>query len=218
MGPRVSVPAMTDPPLRAMVVSTDPLFRDAATVCLRSEGWLVPACESDGLRALSLLTREPIDAILLIGETQRISSSALRREVGRRWDDIVVVTVPDLGRDGPRDAAVDQESDDVLAALISHRERGSPDEMTDPATPRLASLTPRERTILQRLGRGMTPVDIADELGLSRHTVRSHLANLHRKLDVHRRVELVRLAAVAGLVTNESADDEAPPSLHGDRR
>jgi DNA-binding CsgD family transcriptional regulator len=200
-----------------MVVSTDPLFREAAAVCLRAEGWLVPASESDGLRALSLLTREPIDAILLIGETQRISSSALRREVDRRWDDIVVVTVPALVPDGSPGAAVDQESDDVLDAMISQAESRTADEVADPATPRLASLTPRERTILQRLGQGLTPVEIADQLGLSRHTVRSHLANLHRKLDVHRRVELVRLAAVAGLITNEVADDEPPPSIHGDR-
>jgi DNA-binding CsgD family transcriptional regulator len=219
MGTRVIGPIVPDPPRRAMVVSTDPLFRDAAAVCLRSEGWLVPACESDGLRALSRLTREPIDAILLIGEMQRISSTALRREVDRRWDDIVVVAVPDIDGGVPREASVDREPDRVLAALTSHGEDGLTLDVADPATPRLASLTPRERTILQRLGRGKTPVEIADELGLSRHTVRSHLANLHRKLDVHRRVELVRLAAVTGLVTDEIVEDGDPStSLHGERR
>jgi hypothetical protein len=40
------------------------------------------------------------------------------------------------------------------------------------------------------------------------------MANLHHKLDVHRRVELVRLAAVAGLVSEEA--DHGRPGTASD--
>jgi DNA-binding CsgD family transcriptional regulator len=190
---------------QAMVVSGDPLFRDAAAAHLRSHGWLVPTCESDGMRALSLLTRQPIDAILIIGEVARIGGAALKTEVGRRWPEIVVVTLPNGYPSGENDVALEADTDEVLASLGSPTPPGPTlDPNSDPVVLRLASLTPRERTILRGLGNGETPAEIAEGLGLSGHTVRSHLANLHHKLDVHRRVELVRLAAVAGLVSEEA--------------
>jgi DNA-binding CsgD family transcriptional regulator len=190
---------------QAMVVSGDPLFRDAAAAHLRSHGWLVPTCESDGMRALSLLTRQPIDAILIIGEVARIGGAALKAEVGRRWPEIVVVTLPNGYPSGENDVALEADTDEVLASLGSPTPPGPTlDPNSDPVVLRLASLTPRERTILRGLGNGETPAEIAESLGLSGHTVRSHMANLHHKLDVHRRVELVRLAAVAGLVSDEA--------------
>jgi DNA-binding CsgD family transcriptional regulator len=190
---------------RAMVVSGDPLFGDAAAAHLRSHGWLVPTCESDGMKALSLLTRQPIDAILIIGEVARIGGAALKAEVGRRWPEIVVVTLPNGYPSGENDVALEADTEEVLSSLGSPTSPGPTlDPNSDPVVLRLASLTPRERTILRGLGNGETPAEIAEGLGLSGHTVRSHMANLHHKLDVHRRVELVRLAAVAGLVSEEA--------------
>jgi DNA-binding NarL/FixJ family response regulator len=52
-------------------------------------------------------------------------------------------------------------------------------------------LTPRETDILWGIAKGFTYNDIADRLGLSRHTVPSYIKNIYRKLEVNSRSEAV---------------------------
>ncbi len=54
-----------------------------------------------------------------------------------------------------------------------------------------ADLSPRERQILQGLARGRQYKEIADELGVSFHTVRTHIGRIYEKLQVHSRREAV---------------------------
>jgi len=56
-------------------------------------------------------------------------------------------------------------------------------------------LTDREWEVLDLLSTGATTDQIARELVLSSETVRSHLKNLYRKLDVNSREEAVRAAS-----------------------
>jgi len=58
----------------------------------------------------------------------------------------------------------------------------------------LEVLTPRERDVLLCLARGRGPAEIADELGVSAHTVRTHTNKIFAKLGVHSRLEAVALA------------------------
>jgi DNA-binding CsgD family transcriptional regulator len=46
-------------------------------------------------------------------------------------------------------------------------------------------LSRRECEVLLLLGRGRTYAQVAAELGVSLHTVASHVKNAYRKLDVH---------------------------------
>ena len=46
-------------------------------------------------------------------------------------------------------------------------------------------LTSREAEVLQLLARGCTYSQIGDRLGVSLHTVESHVKNVYRKLEVH---------------------------------
>jgi DNA-binding CsgD family transcriptional regulator len=46
-------------------------------------------------------------------------------------------------------------------------------------------LTPRESEVLRLLAFGCTYAQAADRLGVSLHTVTTHVKNLYRKLDVH---------------------------------
>jgi DNA-binding CsgD family transcriptional regulator len=49
----------------------------------------------------------------------------------------------------------------------------------------MKELTCREREILRLLSRDFTYTEVARLLGISPHTVASHIKNLYRKLDVH---------------------------------
>ncbi len=202
-----------------MVVSSDPLFREAAAAFMRVEGWSVPMSEPDGLHALSGMNRHPIDVVLLIGEPGQMSAATFKLEVERRWPGTVVISVASMGQATPADVAFEAEPNEVIEALATPGPgRVVTAGEADQAVLRLALLTPRERTVLRHLARGRRPTEIADALGLSHHTIRSHLANLHRKLDVHRRVELIRLAASAGLLESDAHRPPAGTRDPGQRR
>ena len=67
------------------------------------------------------------------------------------------------------------------------------------ARTRIASLTPREREILEGLAKGYPNKTIAYDLGCSSRTVEVHRASLMQKLDVHSLSDLLRIAFAAGL-------------------
>jgi LuxR family maltose regulon positive regulatory protein len=46
-------------------------------------------------------------------------------------------------------------------------------------------LTGREAEVLRLIARGCTYAQVAEQLGMSAHTVGSHIKNAYRKLDVH---------------------------------
>jgi DNA-binding NarL/FixJ family response regulator len=62
------------------------------------------------------------------------------------------------------------------------------------------ALTRRQVEILRLLGSGKTTDEIADELGLSRTTVRNYIASLLAALGVHTRLQAVLAASRVGLL------------------
>jgi DNA-binding CsgD family transcriptional regulator len=78
---------------------------------------------------------------------------------------------------------------------------------------RVERLTPREVEILQRVAAGESSADIAVRLGMSRHTLRTHIQNVLTKLGVHSKTDAVVAAIRFGKVrTSESvAETEASP-------
>jgi two-component system nitrate/nitrite response regulator NarL len=69
------------------------------------------------------------------------------------------------------------------------------------ATPPGDRLTEREQEVLRLLATGACTTEIGDALGVSTHTVRTHIRSLLSKLSVHSRVEALRVAYDRGLVT-----------------
>lgn len=55
-------------------------------------------------------------------------------------------------------------------------------------------LSERELQVLRHLGLGKTYAEIADELFISKETSKSHIKNIYRKLDVHRKSKAIKFA------------------------
>ncbi len=84
----------------------------------------------------------------------------------------------------------------VASKLIDHVSGGSieQDEM-------FASLTEREKEVLDQLALGKTNKEIALELVISERTVKFHVSSIFSKLGAGNRTEAVTIAARQGLVT-----------------
>lgn len=81
-------------------------------------------------------------------------------------------------------------SGDLALLLYRHRSgRGGP-----------AALTRRELDVLRLAAAGLSSRAIAERLGLSLHTVRTHLQNVLSKLGTHSRLEAVAVARRRGLL------------------
>jgi PAS domain S-box-containing protein len=65
--------------------------------------------------------------------------------------------------------------------------------------PEINDLTPREREVLGLISHGMTDTDIAEKLGLTRCTVRNHVATLYSKIGVHSRSSAIVWARERGV-------------------
>jgi DNA-binding NarL/FixJ family response regulator len=66
-------------------------------------------------------------------------------------------------------------------------------------------LTARELDVLQHLARGYSYAGIAESLGISPHTVTSHIKNTYRKLDVHSAAQAVYRALQLCLLQAQDA-------------
>jgi DNA-binding NarL/FixJ family response regulator len=84
---------------------------------------------------------------------------------------------------------------------------------------RIERLTPRELQILQRMADGVPPETIAEELGMSRHTLRTHTQNVLTKLGVHSKLDAIVAAIRYGKVRTVRVgaeggdlDDDAVPT------
>jgi len=198
---------MQQPALTLMIVDDHPLMRRGIRQLLALEPQLTVIAEANnGTEALAEARRQEPDIILLDLNMKGMSGldtlKALRHEgISAR---ILVLTVSDARSDifAMVDAGADgyllkDSEPEILLAHILQASRGEKvfsegvasyltnrQHSADP----LRQLTDRERDVLQEVARGLSNKEIAAILHISEETVKVHIRNLLRKLDVRSRV------------------------------
>jgi DNA-binding NarL/FixJ family response regulator len=89
-----------------------------------------------------------------------------------------------------------QEIGNALRALLSA------DGQFEELAPTDNKLSKRQKQLIVMLDRGLSNREIADELGISEHTVKVHLWRLFRRLGVKSRTQTIHYARVHGLLTS----------------
>jgi FixJ family two-component response regulator len=87
----------------------------------------------------------------------------------------------------------DELIDKVQRALEVNNRRRRDSTLRDATTRRIASLTPREREVLETMVDGKGTEVVAKELGISRRTVEVHRANVMKKMETDSLLKLVQL-------------------------
>jgi len=87
----------------------------------------------------------------------------------------------------------------MIASVLNSRARSGTSPEQNPYAAQIASLTEREREIIQLVGEGMRNKEIAERLVISEATVRNHLTSVFAKLGVNDRFELVVFAYRYGI-------------------
>jgi DNA-binding NarL/FixJ family response regulator len=106
--------------------------------------------------------------------------------------------------------------DELIAAIEQVREGGAPispllarmllkqfrrPEASQPADgDERPALSERETDVLRLVAQGYVNKEIAAKLGIGSATVSTHIKNLYRKLAVHTRVQVVKVAQERGLI------------------
>jgi DNA-binding NarL/FixJ family response regulator len=107
-----------------------------------------------------------------------------------------------LLKDATPDALVDAARNAVEgnAVIHPHLTKTFIEEASTADEPRATPLSKREREILQKVADGATTRQVASDLGISPHTVKTHLERIFEKLGANDRAQAVAIAIRTGIV------------------
>jgi DNA-binding NarL/FixJ family response regulator len=207
--------------VRVLVVDDHQMFATSLAQALQSEPDLLVVGQATSItEAQQLVAASAPDVVLLdhrlpdgdgvgaIGGLRNIRPSAKIVVLTATASDRVLVAAMEAGAAGF--IAKTQRLDDVIAGVRAAAQGESvvSARLLTRLLPRLhrqggggrTELTEREREILDLLAQGLSNADIAQQLTISVHTVRNHVANLSAKLGAHSKLEVLSIAVREGLV------------------
>ncbi len=215
---------------QVLLVEDDPPIRERLAQALASQGDCVVTTADSLRQARSLLAAQRPDLIVSDLRLPDGLAVDLLAEARERYPGVEILVISVLGDETTILAAIaagasgyllkDAMPEDIHATALDVLSGGSPispsiarfivrrmrqqaTDSTDASagtTEPAAHLTPRELDILWGIAKGLTYNEIAERLGLSRHTVPTHIKAIYRKLQVQTRGEAVYEAIQQGLI------------------
>jgi DNA-binding NarL/FixJ family response regulator len=213
--------------LRVLVVDDQDLFRGGFAMILNAHDDMTVVGEAaDGAEAITKALELEPDIVLMDIRMPGVDGIRATEEICRRTSArVLVLTMYDadehvydalragasgyLLKDVRRDDLVNAvrlvaAGEALLAPTVTRRMiadivgRGT---VSPALRRRLTELTERETATLRELARGRSNAEIAAELVVSEHTVKTHVSNVLTKLDLRDRAQAVVFAYESGLVT-----------------
>jgi DNA-binding NarL/FixJ family response regulator len=159
---------------------------------------LMPGC--DGLEATKQIKQELPDVTIVIltvrDDEEKLFQAIKNGAQGYLLKNMSSTLIVKLLRGAMQgEAAITSEMAGRMLEEFRRLSREAPLDIGDDA-----DLTRREIEVLGKVATGATDKEIADELTISIHTVKSHLRNILAKLHVGTRREATRIARHKGLV------------------
>ncbi len=151
-------------------------------------------------QALVVVGPDPATVIALVERRPRVDATRLVVVTpygNQRLVDVGAVVVPSSATLDELLLAI--EGRRVSSSALRSRRHVSRPRGGTVAAP-LEDLTGREREVLRHLLEPVSHDEIANELDISRNTVRTHVRNIYAKIGAHDRVEAARIALRAGVV------------------
>jgi DNA-binding NarL/FixJ family response regulator len=212
-------------PVRVMLVDRQHLFRTSLCKVMVREGLEVVADVASAGEALEVLTREPVDVVLLDLNTPDMPGPAAAGRIAEAAPDVTMLVLTASTEDEDvlgalvagasgyllKDEAVEDIitgvvrvavagetllSPRVAARVIGRLRELTPEDVDQPdAEGDEPRLSPRELEVLRLIAAGRENPDIARELYISNSTVKRHVEAILAKLGVDNRVQ----AAVAAV-------------------
>jgi DNA-binding NarL/FixJ family response regulator len=213
--------------IRVVVVDDEPAYRSAIqrTLTLMPECQLIGVCK-DGQEALDLTLQDPPHVLLTDINMPRMDGLELMRRLIKKEKDVRVVvltinededTVFEAFRSGALGyllkTSTPQEVIDgirlahrgeakitpkIATKVIEDFRRVKDDDETDDTE--LYVLSDRETEILELIAKGMRNKEIANHLSIAEKTVKNHVSNILKALQVNSRTEAAMKAVRAKLV------------------
>ncbi len=219
---------------RVVIIADNSLIVEAIRIGFRKSGEFILVGYAHGHRtsAERILGAEP-DVILLDDMDRCDRAVELTRELAESDRQVAIILLgvemdpewlEQIFDAGARGVISKATHPTTLATLVretlnghiwhAHRHTGGDSRAAQPATPESLPLTTREIEILQLVAAGSTNGDVARHLWVTEQTVKFHLRNIYRKLDVANRTQASHFAYVNGLVSGHPTPSLAPePAL-----
>ena len=211
--------------IRVLLVDDQSLLRTGFRMILGAEPGLEVVGEAgDGQEAVALAAELRPDVVLMDVRMPTMDGIEATRRITAAHDDVRVVVLTTFDLDeyvyGCLQAGAsafllkDAKEDQLVAAIRIAADGGSLfapsvtrrliDRFAASGAPRTAldvpSLTSRERQVWALVARGLSNAEITEQLVISEHTTKTHVASLLQKLRVRSRVQAVVLAYESGLI------------------